>query len=357
MGFYKGTRKIDDGSSGGGAGGTTDYTELDNKPSINGTIIEGDLMPDDLGLATTDEINEKIQVLSYLDMSPDGGIDYTHIEVKAIDAPEYNANAIDEIVNFISEDRARLTELEGDFTKSPLFTVLYDEEIALTSSSQPITLKDYSANYEFLVVSILCVGSNGVFSVVLPGKSGASLNRKAYFGGWNTDAYALQCDYTSGQSGDTRKIAFKLYGSGSQSYKITQIVGIKSNAVVTAQEIYSTDEQEIGTWIDGKTLYKKTFIFEGSYYKESSGPNISLGILMDTALVQEAESYLVRRDGAMLPLKYLPITNPDITIYGTMYFLDKTASSTRLCLRLGSYYASGSTDITKVVATIKYTKA
>lgn len=41
------------GSSGGGGGtGTKDYNALDNKPTINGTVVKGDLTLEDIGAAS-----------------------------------------------------------------------------------------------------------------------------------------------------------------------------------------------------------------------------------------------------------------------------------------------------------------
>lgn len=37
-------------NSGGGGGGTTDYENLENKPSINGITLSGNLTSGDLGL-------------------------------------------------------------------------------------------------------------------------------------------------------------------------------------------------------------------------------------------------------------------------------------------------------------------
>lgn len=46
------------GSSGGGGGtGTKDYSALDNKPSINGTTLQGDLTLEDIGAASNGSRN------------------------------------------------------------------------------------------------------------------------------------------------------------------------------------------------------------------------------------------------------------------------------------------------------------
>lgn len=44
------------GSSGGG-GGTTDYNQLTNKPTINGTVVKGDLTLEDIGAASNGSRN------------------------------------------------------------------------------------------------------------------------------------------------------------------------------------------------------------------------------------------------------------------------------------------------------------
>lgn len=45
-------------------GGTTDYTELENKPSINNVELSGNKSADDLGLYTKTEVNEKLNVIN-----------------------------------------------------------------------------------------------------------------------------------------------------------------------------------------------------------------------------------------------------------------------------------------------------
>lgn len=47
--IYQATR-----NGGGGGGGTTDYDDLDNKPSINGVTLSGDKTTSDLGLKFSD---------------------------------------------------------------------------------------------------------------------------------------------------------------------------------------------------------------------------------------------------------------------------------------------------------------
>ena len=57
-------------NSGGGGGGTSDYDDLTNKPSINGVSLSGDMSADDLGLAETSDIPD----VSGLYTKPNDGI-------------------------------------------------------------------------------------------------------------------------------------------------------------------------------------------------------------------------------------------------------------------------------------------
>lgn len=46
--------------SGGGSGGTTDYSQLENKPSINGVILNGNKTAEDLGLAEKEYVDDLV---------------------------------------------------------------------------------------------------------------------------------------------------------------------------------------------------------------------------------------------------------------------------------------------------------
>ena len=52
--------------SGGGSGGTSDYSELDNKPSINNVTLSGNKTAADLGLATSSELSGKQDTINDL---------------------------------------------------------------------------------------------------------------------------------------------------------------------------------------------------------------------------------------------------------------------------------------------------
>ena len=76
-------------------------------------------------------------------------------------------------------------------------------------------------------------------------------------------------------------------------------------------QIYSTDEQVIGKWIDGKPIYRKTMQFSGLHSGEN---NIAHGIAdADLIIVDKNHSFLVLTD----------VINPNTT-----YILSKTFDMT-----------------------------
>lgn len=58
--LYQLVDELEAGGGGGGGGGTTNYNELSNKPSIEGQQLVGNKTASDLGLATTSQLNRKV---------------------------------------------------------------------------------------------------------------------------------------------------------------------------------------------------------------------------------------------------------------------------------------------------------
>lgn len=51
-------------NQGGGGGGTTDYNDLQNKPTIDGNTVQGDMTAQDLGLTPTPTYDPNDETLS-----------------------------------------------------------------------------------------------------------------------------------------------------------------------------------------------------------------------------------------------------------------------------------------------------
>lgn len=53
----------------------------------------------------------------------------------------------------------------------------------------------------------------------------------------------------------------------------------------TAQEVYSTEETRIGTWIDGKPLYRKTFSFHQTRTTDYTTLYTTIGVINDADIL------------------------------------------------------------------------
>ena len=105
---------------------------------------------------------------------------------------------------------------------------------------------------------------------------------------------------------------------------------------------YSTNEQVIGTWIDGKPLYEKTFVFTGTY----SGDQMNVPINMSIAdTIFPVDSWGINGNDAICPFPYAHSSANNIG----GFFISTNKNS------IGLRFASGLT-FKKVVITLRYTK-
>ena len=92
--------------------GTRDYNVLDNKPTIEGTTIIGDLELDNT-LTSRDTINDKIRMI--LDEATDAwGIRVIRVELKNILPPREIQDAMEKQMKAERERRARILDAEGE---------------------------------------------------------------------------------------------------------------------------------------------------------------------------------------------------------------------------------------------------
>jgi len=73
------------------------------------------------------------------------------------------------------------------------------------------------------------------------------------------------------------------------------VYGVQTGSVSNAQHNYSTSEQVIGTWIDGKPLYQKTWdlgqdITVGAWTSVMSVADVNIDVLVNSISVQNSKS-------------------------------------------------------------------
>lgn len=117
----------------------------------------------------------------------------------------------------------------------------------------------------------------------------------------------------------------------------------KVSVPIQSGDIYSFEERQVGVWTDGKPLYQKTFIFEGTY----TGVNNDLSISIpnaDNAFI--ASCWVKNLNNAIFNLSYAYADNNANNVTAFI-----SADKSALGLRVGS-----NQTVKKLVVTIQYTK-
>ena len=107
----------------GGAGGTSDYNDLTNKPTLNGVTIEGDKTPEDYGIESADrqEMLEQ-SIESYYALRRTGKIYQTKIWKFAANPTSAGEKLMDN-AGLVFEPSTDVTEGQDDYLngQNPLF--------------------------------------------------------------------------------------------------------------------------------------------------------------------------------------------------------------------------------------------
>lgn len=175
---------------------------------------------------------------------------------------------------------------------------------SLTSENETLTLLDGVKNYDTLCITCAFSGgqerktdtyidtnnitfdSNEDFGLIAHGITSVYLN--------NTVAISFQ---------NNKSIEVKV---GSQSVVITKVVGIR-NVQNPIENNYSTDEQVIGKWIDGKPIYRKVCSYIAEIPESASAETIigvSPPIQNIEQLVKIYGNYTSAPDTRQYPLPY-----------------------------------------------------
>ncbi len=124
-----------------------------------------------------------------------------------------------------------------------------------------------------------------------------------------------------------------------------------------ASHNYSTDEQIIGTWIDGKPLYERTLYWDKTTHTFVTGANTLAHNIQDMdyrQLVSGTFSYVYTTGGGTTRFYYpLPYSNDTPTAGAGS--LIKSIGNNSIGFYLGGDYRNYTTTI-KIWVTLRYTK-
>lgn len=129
------------------------------------------------------------------------------------------------------------------------------------------------------------------------------------------------------------------------------ILEIGNSVKIENKDVYSTDEKVIGTWIDGKPLYRRTF----TYGAIPQNGNAIIGVIPDFKLgyICDKGSYYVNQNAQFADLgSYSMLTNTgrnvDVTTYTSYPYITPSGD---IVICFGSTAACS-----EIVVTVEYTK-
>ena len=158
-----------------GGGGTTDYEELENKPSINGTELIGDQTGDDLGLVDAETLNDNYYDIDAVDDLLAGKVDTDTL------GNYYTDTQVDDILenNYYTSDQ--VDELLDNFTPSNMIPILWADLVQLRDDGELVPGAYYRiTDYEFITSKMGIQSGGHQFDIVVLAISEAMLSETAY---------------------------------------------------------------------------------------------------------------------------------------------------------------------------------
>ena len=300
------TSKWENGNAGGGSGG---HTILDD----DGTALA---QQDDLqfvGVYSTDNSTDGVtEVNIYREMT----------------RAEYDLLSDDEKKGFINitDEPSMASIIDGVFIDENNII----ESITINDGSIAHSTYSYTATQD-CIVDIFANGASG------GNVTGSIGNVEVYRIAWTNGFCKAEIPLKKGQT---------LSFSNLQTYAYLAIIGIQQGSQVVKYN-YSTEEQIVGTWIDGKTLYQKTYEFEDTYTGSIELTSMFSGV--DTVFIEKA--FCINASGAVLPLPYAyptasqnPASTNDIALF-------IQSNKTGCGVRIGA-----SQTLSKIIIVANYTK-
>lgn len=248
-----------------------------------------------------------------------------------------------------------ITDTNGDGqTFQPVIYSLDEREIGVWADGKPLYERTY---YHAGAVTGLVAIPHGI----------SGLERVVNFRGSVLDSNATPSDYTRyalprvASDGynigldvvsdtDIRVAVPNIFGTRLYGWYVTiqytKTTDVAGSGTWTPQGVpavhYSTDEQVVGTWVDGSTVYEKTF----NITAPSAGVNSIAHNISNVGDVINIEGTAIRSNGAVQPLGFISSANNygwNATIYDF--------STANFTLEVGSQLS-----LSKVIVTVRYTK-
>ncbi len=168
--------------------------------------------------------------------------------IRSMTKAEFDLLSNDEKVGIIN-----VTDESGSADRNYSETTLWSGSETPSTSGTQITLSDNISNYDEIVFCVISESnrkSQESFFV-----SGLSIGETYLEETYPPESVGVFWAYTS----DTSIKICRISSSSGNAITYTKVVGIKYGNGTQTFHNYSTAEQIVGTWIDGSTLYERTF--------------------------------------------------------------------------------------------------
>lgn len=311
----------------GGGGGTSDYTDLSNKPSIENVTLSGNKSASELGLAKTTDLADFItktvdDLVNYYKKTET----YTKGEVDAIATAIKNSrfevvatlptsNIKTNVIYLVPKAESESGDIKDEYINLNGTTAGWERigstDIDLSGYVTTTALNTALANYTTTtdLTALLAGKQDKVQYSTLPTPS-AELEGKIFeytgaTGGGLTHGYFYEC-VSDGEDPATYswvQTNVQPSGGGGSSYTAGDGIEITNDVISTKQseegdideivdvyptagnlvsianafnrgDIYSTDERMVGQWIDGKPLYQ-AYVGNDTYASNNLNVNLN----------------------------------------------------------------------------------
>lgn len=283
---------------GGGSGsGTSDYNALSNIPSINGVVVKGNLTANDLKLMSKSDINSVLETKANKDDVYDkdeidvdiklplsNKADKSYVDTQLLDKANtvdvYNKEKVDELIS------------TSESLLNAKLLVKADAENVYDKTNVDKLIKTRANNLSFVNNKLQLLSDGNILG----------------------DSVEIEVDSSDVVITNEQPDDFKLWINNGEvasvaSEVVNSLNGNETDKAPSVQAInkalsYSKEEQVIGTWIDGRPLYRK--VIDTGVLPNTTTKNVAHEISNAVFIKMEGIAYA---DNIYLPLPYVDSAN------------------------------------------------
>lgn len=236
-------------------------------------------------------------------------------------------------------------------------TALYKGEF--TSANSSLALSDNIKNYDILVVNTFLKSSAGhkqKTTTTIVVDQIAYVGVEEYYGFSNTQGSNLQYAYSVrfgfDVNGTTMLVGAINKGTGysTNDIGIASVYGIKlGSSGGSSETVYSTEETKIGTWVDGKSIYRKVITGYKTLTTSTDGTQVINPIDVSSLNVDSVVNLGGTMTSSVGLSMVMPVFRPGSS-YGALLFFEKSSNTVNISNFCSNF---GNRD---VVIIFEYTK-